>query len=779
MQNEMRYIDLDKNEFVDTPPEEFFAYYAETPKGFTEMWPIFENFVHFNPWIAYDIETAREDGRKIVQGDAIEWDRDVVCVLSFSNGTTTFVLKVNFQKLDTFRPFIELAFTKPIVGHNVKFDLRFTKRDHDIVPPLAFDTMIAERAIHSEVGYGYGLADLCARHLKVFLPKDEQKSSWLSVILTPSQVSYAAKDTYYTAKLVDCLIPLLNENERLHTRNINSEYLKVFGVKNRLFHMEMELISVYTELEHHGFYMDVPKIEELFVESKHLENRILSKFISSVGSNCNPRSPKQVLTMLRRKYASDGVVDQYGDYRAIADLQKTGKDELKPFVGQGFDAIDHLHDYRTLMTNIKRIQEFKELVHYDERLRFSISTWGTVTGRTSCSKPNVQNIKNKERYGINLRKLFISPKDRYLIVTDYEQIQLVIIAALTRDPVMMDVIETGPEKGIDLHKMTAAAIMDIDVSEVTADIRKKAKGVNFGYCLVAGTMVLTIQGFIPIEQVKVGMRVFTHKGEWQDVEEIFTRTVKQTYLIETEKGYKAECSIDHLWMVIHNDVETWKAAGLLKPGDTLKCWETGKFFYDPIKKVTRKNRKRRVYDFRVANDHSFIANHIVSHNCFGMGAKAFVQYAYSNYDLYYTLEEAKIYRARYFNLYKEIKNWHERVKRSQVGGKFLTETFWGRRAWAGGFTDACNYPVQGTEGDIMKYAQILIHQDLKKRKLDKWASMVNMVHDEVVVEAHKDCVNEVKELVESNMSKAGNLILRNIVPVRAKGEIVTNWADGK
>jgi hypothetical protein len=183
-----------------------------------------------------------------------------------------------------------------------------------------------------------------------------------------------------------------------------------------------------------------------------------------------------------------------------------------------------------------------------------------------------------------------------------------------------------------------------------------------------------------------------------------------------------------------------------------------------------------VYDITVEDDHSFIANGLVSHNCFGMGATKFQDFVRKSYNLFYTEERCIDIRNKYFALYTGVKRWHQLTGRKEKGGKYHVESLYGRRMIADQFTKATNFPVQATEKDIVAFAMCFIMDRFKKEGLD--ATLVNMVHDELVSEAREDQAERALKIMEEEMVRAGQLILKT-VKVVAEGKIADYWDDAK
>lgn len=474
-------------EFFDASREDICSF-VETEEGVREITPLIESFIESHDFYAVDLETSRKDGREIGGGSdsGPNFRSDVLSCIQISDGRKTFMIKCTHLSIAFLRPLVEKLATKPWVGQNIKFDLRFIHRDYGVLPPAVFDTEIAAKTVYMDSDSFYNLKALCSRYLNIDLPKDMQKSNWGAFFLTDTQIAYAAKDPYYTYKLFEVLREKMLDHNTSKSTNVDSIYYKTWGIDNVLFNMEMEVIKIFTVMENHGFYVDVDKCSTHYASIMKVANAYIAEAQTIARDfKCNIRAPEQVLQKIKTLYPTEGRINEAGVFEKVSLIEKADKDTLKFFVGKGMPFIDVVYKYKDLTGNIQRLEEFIELSE-ENRVYPDFRVWGAKTGRTSCKKPNLQNIKNKEKAGVNLKSLFIAPEGKDLIVVDFSQIQLVIIAAMTKDPVMMDVIMNGAEKGIDLHKMTAAAINSCEIADVTSEMRKKAKPCNFGFSFGMG-----------------------------------------------------------------------------------------------------------------------------------------------------------------------------------------------------------------------------------------------------------------------------------------------------
>ena len=158
---------------------------------------------------------------------------------------------------------------------------------------------------------------------------------------------------------------------------------------------------------------------------------------------------------------------------------------------------------------------------------------------------------------------------------------------------------------------------------------------------------------------------------------------------------------------------------------------------------------------------------------YGISARGLADYAKSGYGVEISLQEAEVFRERFFKNFKAFSKWHESVKKELKEKKeFKGQTLLGRPFVATTFTDAVNYPIQGTGADLLKLAVLLFDGEITKRNIP--AKVVNLVHDEIVVETPEEHAEEVKEVLEKAMKAAGKIVLKR-VPVEVEVSLNERW----
>ena len=237
-----------------------------------------------------------------------------------------------------------------------------------------------------------------------------------------------------------------------------------------LYEMEMPLAGVLADMELCGFRVDTDGITRYGEVLKQTAEELQSRIYSYAGEEFNIGSPKQLGEVLFEKMCLPKSKKTKTGYSTDAEvLQK-----LIPY----HPIIEDILDYRQ-MTKLKSTYADGLAKAVDERGRVHsiFHQTGTVTGRLSSSDPNLQNIPIRTEYGREFRRYFVPENDDYVIVdADYSQIELRLLAHISGDEAMLEAYR----EGIDIHTMTACKVFHVTPEEVTLELRKRAKAVNFG-----------------------------------------------------------------------------------------------------------------------------------------------------------------------------------------------------------------------------------------------------------------------------------------------------------
>ncbi|MBI2048980.1 MAG: hypothetical protein HYT29_00890 [Parcubacteria group bacterium] len=259
--------------------------------------------------------------------------------------------------------------------------------------------------------------------------------------------------------------------------------LKNQGTLSVYTDMELPLIPILLSAEKQGILIDVPYLKELSAKL-HTELESLSQKIWTLaGTRFNINSPQQLGQILFEHLK----LERKGIKKTVGGAISTRESELQKLKGQ-HEIIEVLLRYRELQKLLSTyIDNLPEMVDADGRLHTTFVQTGTTTGRLSSQNPNLQNIPIKGEYGREIRRAFVAEKGHTLAAFDYSQIELRVLAILSKDKRLLETFE----KGKDIHAAVASSVFGVPEAEVTKEMRRKAKVINFG--ILYGMGVTSLQ----------------------------------------------------------------------------------------------------------------------------------------------------------------------------------------------------------------------------------------------------------------------------------------------
>lgn len=352
------------------------------------------------------------------------------------------------------------------VGHNIKYDYVVLKKYGLTVAPITYDTMVGAYLLNPNAR-AQRLDELAFSELGIEMVKIEQiiGSGKNQVTFADGDIkdcsTYACEDADVTWQLYEILQKELAKNDQLELMN----------------DIEAPLIPVLAEMEINGIQVDCKKLE---ATSKQMEKRIaeLEKSICQRGGCVfNIGSPAQLSDVLFKKLKLDEKVEDVRELKKLkSGSYSTAAGELEKL--RGLDPIiEEIFEYREL-TKLKNtyVDVLPKLADDKNRIHTSFNQAITQTGRLSSSEPNLQNIPIRTEEGRKIREAFIADPGFVLMSADYSQIELRIMAHIAKDPAMVAIFKAGR----DIHTETAAKVYGVPQKEVTANMRRVAKTVNFG-----------------------------------------------------------------------------------------------------------------------------------------------------------------------------------------------------------------------------------------------------------------------------------------------------------
>jgi len=370
------------------------------------------------------------------------------------------------------------------IGQNIKFDLSILKNyGLEIGGPL-FDTMIAHYLIQPDMRHN--LDYLCEQYLNF------QKITTDTLIggkglfqktmrdASPEQLrDYACEDADFTLQLKFVLEKELNSSS---TRKLFDD-------------IEMPLIYVLADMERAGVNLNT---SELKIYAEVLRKQIIEvegEIIQMAGENFNVSSPKQLGVILFEKLKIDP------NAKMTKTKQYSTAEETLEKLSEKHPIIARILEFRGLKKLLSTYVEALPLLinPNTKKLHTSYNQAIAATGRLSSTNPNLQNIPIRDENGRELRKAFIPSDDQHTFLSaDYSQIELRIMAALSKDEQMMEAFRNNQ----DIHSITASKIYKIPLEEVTSDMRRKAKTANFGIIYGISAFGLSARLNIPRTEAK-------------------------------------------------------------------------------------------------------------------------------------------------------------------------------------------------------------------------------------------------------------------------------------
>ncbi len=351
----------------------------------------------------------------------------------------------------------------PKVGHNLKYDYLVLARAGLEVTPLGFDTMIAEW-LCDPASRNLGLKNLAWVRLGLEMMPIETLIGSGRNQRSMADVSIEEVAPYAAADAEVCL-QLLSE--------LKSE-LKQKGHWDLFVELEMPLIAILAQMEMAGIRLDTHFLEQLSDTMGKRLGEIEAEIFSLAGHNFNINSTQQLSRVLfdeiklsppdrTRKTAS-------GHYSTAAGVLEALRDQ-HPIIEQ---ILEHREISKLKSTYT---DSFPSQVHpHTKRVHTSYSQTGSVTGRLASSDPNLQNIPIRTELGREIRRAFVAEPGHVLLSIDYSQIELRIVAHIAEDQAMIQAFLDDQ----DIHAATAAAVGNIKLEQVTPEMRRNAKAINFG-----------------------------------------------------------------------------------------------------------------------------------------------------------------------------------------------------------------------------------------------------------------------------------------------------------
>ncbi|ASZ10322.1 DNA polymerase I [Chitinophaga pendula] len=363
--------------------------------------------------------------------------------------------------LEEFRPLFENEKIM-FIGQNIKYDMIVLKWYGLEIPGRVFDTMLAHYLIEPE---GRRSMDMLSAQYLQYAPvsietligKKGKGQGTMRDVEIEKIKDYAAEDADITLQLKEKFEPMLPQK----------------AVEKVFYEVENPLVQVLTHMEYEGIRIDTQTLSDYSRELDTEIRRAEESVYEQAGVRFKLASPKQLGEVLFEKLQLDPKAKKTrtGQYA-------TGEDVLQKLANK-HKIVDDILIFRELSKLKSTYVDALPLMinPRTNRVHTSYNQAVAVTGRLSSNNPNLQNIPIRTDRGREVRKAFVPRSEEFtLLSADYSQIELRIIAAISEDAGMSSAFRDG----VDIHTATAAKVYGIDIADVTSDMRRNAKSVNFG-----------------------------------------------------------------------------------------------------------------------------------------------------------------------------------------------------------------------------------------------------------------------------------------------------------
>ncbi len=383
-----------------------------------------------------------------------------------------------------------LSLLKPIlenpsiqwIGQNIKYDYQVFKNYNITIKNVSYDTMIASYLLEAHLNT-HNLDILALKYLNhntihfkdLFDPKE--KNPQFSKVPIAKAAIYSGEDVDVTFRLKEIL------EKKLKEENLYDLFIR----------LEMPIVKILAEMEYAGVRIDDNKMKILSQQFGEEAQQITREIYELAGTEFNLNSPKQIAEIFFEKL-------KYPIIKKTKTGISTDHDVLER-LAEEYEIPRKLLEYRTL-TKLKStyldtlptaVSKKTGLIHT------SFNQTIAATGRLSSTDPNLQNIPIKGQYGTLIRSTFIAQEGHSFIGADYSQIELRVLAHIAKEPKLIEFFKQGK----DIHTQTASQIFQVSPDDVTSDLRRQAKAVNFGIIYGMGAHRLSRELNIPYKSAKI------------------------------------------------------------------------------------------------------------------------------------------------------------------------------------------------------------------------------------------------------------------------------------
>lgn len=409
---------------------------------------------------------------------------------------------------------ISRLFEKPqltIVLHDYKFIYKVLRHNglknilENSTSPKIIDTMIASWLLSpEELGANpYSLENIAEKKIAVI------KTSYDEIMSKDQKFSDVDQDAArdFVAEKADITLQLWTSIE---------PFIKKYYKEKLFYEMELPLVPILAEMELAGIHLDT---KQLASYNEELSSQIAScekEIYAAVGHEFNISSTKQLQEVLfteRGLKPSKKTKTGYSTDTSV--LEELAVYDPVPKKILEYRELSKLQS--TYVEALPKLTDKNELIHT------TFVQTGTATGRLSCKDPNLQNIPVRSEQGRRIRSAFTAKKGTVFISADYSQIELVVMAHLSGDKNMCKAFQ----EGTDVHKATASLIYKVPAEEVTADMRRLAKTINFG--VIYGMSAFRLSNELGISRTQAQEFIANYFTEYSAIQKFITDTIMSAH----------------------------------------------------------------------------------------------------------------------------------------------------------------------------------------------------------------------------------------------------------
>ncbi|MGM0444488.1 MAG: DNA polymerase I [Fibrobacterota bacterium] len=404
-----------------------------------------------------------------------------------------------------------------VIGQNLKYDMEVLFKYEIALRGIVFDTMLAAYIIAPDAGR-FGLDHIARQWLSYEMKPIEE----LIGKKGPNQGNFshlsAEQALFYAVE--DAVIPL-------HLQKIFTEKLVESRQESVYYSLELPLIGVLAAMEYHGFQIDRRRLGDLEVSYRDQIDHLARTIFDAAGQTFNLNSPKQLGTVLFDVLGLPPGRKTKTGYSTDVQVLENLAGEY-PVVG---DILRYREKQKLYSTYIHALPE--KVNPRTGRLHTDLRQTGTATGRISSRNPNLQNIPVRTDEGREIRRAFVCPDGMEILAADYSQIELRLLAHFSRDPLLLDAFAHDR----DIHRETAAAFFDVAPEEVSDEMRRTAKVINFGLMYGMGPYKLSQDLSVSFQKAREFIdRYFARFNTIRDFMEEYKARAAETGYSETLFG---------------------------------------------------------------------------------------------------------------------------------------------------------------------------------------------------------------------------------------------------